>query len=78
MFEHVGASPRTRERNGQDVADAGGGAVGHHHDAVGEEEGLVDVVRHHERRFAILQPELDQHLLQFDSRDRIEHSERLV
>ena len=38
------------------VADLGLGSVGHHHDTIGKEDRLIDIVRDHERGDAIAPP----------------------
>ena len=68
----------TIEGNADDFADRGGGSVGHHHDAVGEEEGLIDVVRDHQHRGFLFPPDRQQFLLQLLLGDRIEGAERFI
>ena len=68
VFEESLAGTRTGKLDLQDITDGRGGAVGHHHDAVGKEEGLIDIVRHHERGFLIFLPKLQKDLLQFIAR----------
>ena len=67
MLHHRRSVSRSSERNRQDVADGGVGTVGHHHHAVGEEQGLIDIVRHHQCGLLIGGPEINQSLLQFIS-----------
>ena len=50
----------------------------HHVDAVGEEDGLGDVVGDQQHRRADLAPDLEQPLLQLGARDPVERAEGLV
>ena len=78
MLHHLVALARPRERHVEHGAEPRVGTVRHHRDAIGEEQRLVDVVRDHQRRRALGAPELEQHFLQLDARQRVEHAERLV
>ena len=62
----------------QDFADFGRGSVGHAHDAVRKKESLVDVVGHHEGGDFVSTPELEKHLLQLISGERIERAEGFI
>jgi hypothetical protein len=78
VFHDLLAVARALEGDLQNVADLGLGAVGHHHHTVGEEDGLIDIMRDHERGDAVAPPEFEQHLLQFVTRERVQHAEGLV
>ena len=54
------------------------GPVAEHDDAVGEEQRLLDVMRHQQRGKALALPERDELGLHGDARQRIELAERLV
>ena len=69
---------RMSEGHGKNVTDEGFGAVGHHDDAIGKEERLIDVVSHHERGEAVSAPEIDEHLLELHPGQGVEHAERFV
>ncbi len=56
VFQEGGAVARALEGDVEDVADGGCGAVGHHNDAIREEEGFVDIVGDHERGFLVASP----------------------
>src|SRR5260370_5982936 len=50
----------------------------HHHDAIGENDRLLDVVRHHDQRRLKIGPELEEMILQVGAGEGIERGERLV
>src|SRR6478736_7392732 len=62
ILEQLFARARARKFDLEDLADGGGRATGHHHDAVREEQRLVDIVGDHERGLLVLLPEVDEHL----------------
>ena len=64
--------------NVEHLADAGGGTVGHHYDAVGQEYRLVHVVRDHQHRVAKLGVDRHHRILQVRARQRVQRTERLV
>ena len=66
------------ERNRKDLADCGGRSIGHHHDPVGEEKGLIDVVGDHQHRGLLFPPDRQQFLLKLFLGDRIEGAERFI
>src|ERR1700730_15672648 len=68
---------RARDVDVEDGLDAPGPRA-HHDDAVGEEDGLVDLVGNEEHRLAGLVPDLEQLLLHELARLGIERGERLV
>ena len=70
--------PRTFERDGQILADAGGGAVGHHHDAVREQHGFVDIMGDHHHGGVKLRLDLHHRILEAGTGKRVERAERLV
>ncbi|MCY1440141.1 hypothetical protein D9M71_564030 [compost metagenome] len=72
------ALARARQVDLEDVADGGRGAVAHHHDAVGEQHGLVDVVGDHDHRVAEVGVDLHQRVLQVGAGQRVEGAERFV
>jgi hypothetical protein len=72
------ARSRGRSKGTSSVPPARRRAAGHHGDALGQEQRLVDVMRDHQRRLARRRPRIDQHLLQLEARERVEHAERLV
>ena len=53
-------------------------AVGHHHDAVGQQHRLVDVVGDHDHRVAEPRMDLHHRVLQMGAGQRVERAERLV
>ncbi len=69
---------RGRQRHPQSLADAGSGAVGHHHDAVGEQHGLVDVVGDHQHGVAELLVDRHHRILQVRAGECVECAEWLV
>jgi hypothetical protein len=78
VVEHRAPIARACEGDGQNVADVGGGAARHHDDAIRQIEGLVDVVRDHQRGAPLARQQLEQHVLELEARERIEHAERFV
>jgi hypothetical protein len=50
----------------------------HHEDPVGEQDGLLDVVRHQQHRAAAPLPQLAHQTLGLDAGERVERAERLV
>jgi len=60
------------------AAQASGGPARHHRHPIGQEERLVHVVVHHQRRLLVARPQLKEHFLQLHPRRGIEHPERLV
>lgn len=66
VFHDLFATARTPEGNLQDVADLGLGAVSHQHDAVGEEDGFIDILRDHELGDAVATPEFEYHPLKLE------------
>ena len=73
-----GAVARARQVDAQDLADGGGRAVGHHHDAVGQQHRFVDIVRHHHHGGPGARDDGDQLVLQLGPRQRVERAEGLV
>ena len=69
---------RSFKRHRDDLADRGGRAVGHQHDAVGEQQRLVNIVGDHEYRFMRFGAEPNQLVLQLHARHHVEQTERLV
>src|SRR5262245_55216199 len=72
------APARPREGHVMDAAHRRWRAARHHHDTIGEEQGLVHVVSHHEDRLLLGLPQLHQLVLQLHPRERVEQRERLV
>jgi hypothetical protein len=68
---------RARDVDLDDLAHATGPRA-HHADRVGEQDGLVDVVRDERDRAAVTLPELRQEALRAGARERVERAERLV
>ena len=68
---------RPRERNG-DVGEDAPRPLRHHDDAVAEQHGLVDVVRHEHHRAPVGRPDAEQLALHVPPRLRVERAERLV
>src|SRR4051794_39247448 len=68
---------RARDVDVEDRLDAPGPRA-HHDDAVGKEDGLVDLVGNEEHRLAGLAPDLEQLLLHELARLGVERGERLV
>ncbi len=66
------------ERHIKHLADLGGRTVGHHHDAVGEQHGLVDVMGDHDHRVAEPAVDLHHRILQMGAGQGVERAERLV
>ena len=62
----------------QDFAYARGGPVGHHDDAVGKQDGLVDVMRDHNRGAVLGGHDLHEFVLQVRPRKRIERPKGLI
>ena len=71
---------RTRSWNGHvhDFSDARGRPVRHQHDPVGEQDRLIDIVRHHEDGVPGRIPHLNQLLLDHAASQRIDLRERFV
>src|SRR4051812_8977594 len=78
VLQHGLACPGPWKFHFQNVTDLRFGTIGHHDNAVTEEKRLIHVMRHHQRRFFVLAPEFDQHLLKFKSSQRIKHAKRLI
>ena len=68
---------RPRQRHADLVLDPPG-PVGHHEHAIGDEDGLLDVVRHEQHGQAVPLPDVGQELLHDAARERVERTERLV
>ena len=67
-----------RDGHFDDLGQFGFGAVGHQRDPVGEQDGLVHVVRDHEDGVACGVPHADELLLDAAARERVNLRERLV
>ena len=78
MVGELQALARARQVHFEDPADGGRGPVGHHHDAIGEQHRLVDVVRDHHHRAAGARDDAHQLVLQVRAGERVERAERLV
>ena len=78
MLHHLQPLPRPGERHPQDLADTSLRSVGHHHHAVGQQQGLIDVVGHHHGGDASFLADAHQLLLQIAARQRIEGAEGLI
>ena len=78
MLENLVPFTRPLERDFEDVAHLGFGAVGHADDSVTQVECLIDVMSDHQGGDAILSPKLEQDGLKFVSGEGIEHAEGLV
>ena len=50
----------------------------HDHDAIGQHDRLIDVVRHHDEGRLEIGPQVEQMILQVDAREGAERGERLV
>src|SRR5690606_17336904 len=61
-----------------DLDGLGDAAVGHDHDAVRQQQRLLDRVRHEQDRLAGLLPDADELDLHLVAGDRVERAERLV
>ncbi len=72
------ALARARQVDGEDPSDRRGGAVGHHHHAVGEQRRLVHVVGHHEHGASRRGDDPHQLVLEVRPRQGIERAEGLV
>ena len=59
-------------------ADGGFRAIGHEDDAVTEVEGFVDIVGDHDDGFAVLFPEIEDEVLEFEAGEGVEHAEGFV
>src|SRR4051812_49189954 len=64
VLEQRLAGARSRQVDFHHLADAGAGPVGHHHDAIREQDGFVDVVRDADGGHPRPLPDLHQHFLQ--------------
>ena len=69
---------RPRQRHVEDLADSRGWPIGHHHDPVGEKNGLVHVMGNHHDRVAELLVQGHDRILQMRPCEGIERTERLV
>jgi len=78
MVENFRTITRACERHRIDFADACFRTVGHEDDAVGEIQGLIDVMRHHDNSLPRLFPNVQQLVLQIESGERVKHGERLI
>src|SRR2546430_14053131 len=56
VVEHLYTGPRSGEGDRQDLSNGGSWATGHHDDAVGQEQGLIDIVSDHQHSLAIFLP----------------------
>ena len=77
MGAHVAREALGGERRLHDLADSAGRGA-EHEDAVGEQQRLVDAVRHEHDGGAGLRPDFQEILLQLLARLRVERAERLV
>ncbi len=59
IIDEVEPTARSRKLDVENLADRGGRSVRHHHDPVGEQHGLVHIMRDHDRRVA--EPGMDLH-----------------
>ena len=78
VLQNRQALARPRERHREDLADAGLRTVGHHHDAVGKQQGFIHIVGHHHGGDAGLLADLHQLLLQVAAGEGIEGAEGLI
>ena len=78
VVHHAHPLARPRDVHLQDAADLRTGAVGEHHDPVGEEHGLIHVVGHHHGGELVLIADLHQLLLQVSPAEGIEGPKRLI
>lgn len=67
-----------RQGNFHELGDSGAGSVAHKHDAVGQQYGLIDVVRDHEHRLTRGRNDTKQFVLNRAARQGIERAEGLV
>ena len=78
IVHDLGAPAWPVEGHDHAVPDARARALRHHHDPVGEQQGLVDVVRDHDDRAAVGLPEAEELVLEVDAGEHVEQAERLV
>ena len=78
MRQDSRAVSRPRERDFQNLSHARLRTVRHQDEPIGEVQRLIDIVRHHDHSAAVLFPDLQQRVLQLETRQRVEHRERLV
>ena len=78
VLVEIAARALTRQRIFHDLGQYCARAVGHQHDAVGEIDCLVDVVRDHEHGLPGFLADAADFVLQGAARERVERGERLV
>ena len=69
---------RAWDVDGQDLADGGRRAVGHHHDAVREQHGFIDIVSDHDDGVAQLALDLHHLILQVGAGEGVEGAKGLI
>ncbi len=78
ILHHGRAVAGFREIDGKDLADGGGGAVGHHDDAVAEEDDLIDIVGDEDCSDFFTIQDIEDDILKLHAGEGVEATERLV
>ena len=78
VLHHLQALARPGQGHLENLADAGLGAVGEHHDPIGEQQGLIHIVGHHHRGDPSLLADLHQLLLEIAPGEGIQGTKRLI
>src|SRR6478735_4038840 len=78
VLQQIAARARPRQIHLHHATNPRMRSIGHHDHAVGEQDGLIHVVRDTDRRHLAALPDIHENLLQLPARQRIQHAEGFV